>query len=63
MHPWLESHEIVLHLRNGFVRNGQAQLLLCDREIEPKLAPGVKPVLICRSENDKETRALATYSR
>ena len=39
------THQVGLHLLDGLVRDGQAELLLRDRQVQPQLPPCVEAVL------------------
>ena len=39
------THQVRLHLLYGLVRYREAELLLCNREVEPELPPRVEAVL------------------
>lgn len=41
-----ETHEVGLHLGDSLVGDVESELLLCDGEVEPELAPGAEAGLL-----------------
>ena len=41
----MKAYKIGLHLFDSVVRDGMTNLLLCNCEVKPQLAPGVETVL------------------
>lgn len=46
LHLGLVEDEVLLHLLDSLVRDGEAKLLLGDGEVEPELAPGTETGLV-----------------
>ena len=41
------THQVHFHLLDGLIRDGQSQLLLRNRKVQPQLPPRVEAVLCC----------------